>query len=109
KPLPLVLSLQALVKSLSPTFLQASFYTLKGLSKVSPSLLLSRNIVLASHLKPLEKKDKMGKRKNVLWNPCAVRAKAPQASDVEIPQVRDTLPVTLSTYQNYSRIIWGLF
>jgi len=64
--------------------------------------------VLASHLKPLEKKDKTGKRRNVLWNPCAAHAKAPQASDVEIPQVRETLAGTLSTSKNYSRIIWVL-
>ncbi|OPJ71635.1 hypothetical protein AV530_008430 [Patagioenas fasciata monilis] len=30
----------------------------------------------------------MGERRNMLWNPCAARSKAPQASDVEIPQDR---------------------
>ena len=65
--------------------------------------------MLASHLKPLEKKDKMGKRRNVLWNPCAAHAKALQASNVELPQVRETLSGTLSTSQNDSRIIWVLF
>uniref|UniRef100_A0A8D0H228 Coiled-coil domain containing 103 n=1 Tax=Sphenodon punctatus TaxID=8508 RepID=A0A8D0H228_SPHPU len=30
-----------------------------------------RDIVLASHLKPLERKDKMGQRKNLVWNSCA--------------------------------------
>lgn len=45
--------------------------------------------MLASHLKPLEKKDKMGQKRNVLWNPCAAHARAPQTCDVEIPQVRD--------------------
>ncbi|KAM6312135.1 dynein axonemal assembly factor 19 [Podargus strigoides] len=53
-----------------------------------------RNIVLASHLKPLEKKDKMGNRRNVLWNPCAAHAKAPQASSMEIPQELLQLPGT---------------
>uniref|UniRef100_A0A8D0ERL9 Dynein attachment factor N-terminal domain-containing protein n=1 Tax=Strix occidentalis caurina TaxID=311401 RepID=A0A8D0ERL9_STROC len=59
---------------------------LRAVRQRVPSYEEFRNIVLASHLKPLEKKDKMGKRKNVLWNPCAVHAKAPQASDVEMPQ-----------------------
>lgn len=65
--------------------------------------------MLASHLKPLEKKDKMDKRRNVLWNPCAAQIKAPQASDVEIPQVREMLSRNLSTSKNYSRIICVLF
>lgn len=63
--------------------------------------------MLASHLKPLEKKDKMGQRKNVLWNPCAAHAKAPQASDVEIPQVREMLSRPLSTSKLYSKIFLG--
>ncbi|XP_009581145.1 PREDICTED: coiled-coil domain-containing protein 103, partial [Fulmarus glacialis] len=64
------------------------------------------NIVLASHLKPLEKKDKMGKRRNVLWNPCAAHAKAPQASDVEIPQELDQLPRTSAEfYRDWRRCL----
>ncbi|KFQ07059.1 Coiled-coil domain-containing protein 103, partial [Leptosomus discolor] len=65
-----------------------------------------RNIVLASHLKPLEKKDKMGKRRNVLWNPCAAHAKAPPASDVEIPQELDRLPRTSAEfYRDWRRCL----
>ncbi|NXA19331.1 CC103 protein, partial [Ibidorhyncha struthersii] len=65
-----------------------------------------RNIVLASHLKPLEKKDKMGKRRNVLWNPCAAHVKAPQASDVEIPQELDQLPGTSAEfYRDWRRCL----
>ncbi|NXC74715.1 CC103 protein, partial [Anhinga anhinga] len=65
-----------------------------------------RNIVLASHLKPLEKKDKMGKRRNVLWNPWAAHAKAPQASDVEIPQELDQLPGTSAEfYRDWRRCL----
>ncbi|NWR80326.1 CC103 protein, partial [Centropus unirufus] len=64
-----------------------------------------RNIVLASHLKPLEKKDKMGKR-NILWNPCAVHAKTPQASDVEVPQELDRLPRTSAEfYRDWRRCL----
>uniref|UniRef100_A0A8B9UEC2 Dynein attachment factor N-terminal domain-containing protein n=1 Tax=Anas zonorhyncha TaxID=75864 RepID=A0A8B9UEC2_9AVES len=44
-----------------------------------------RDIVLASHLKPLEKKDKMGNKRNVLWNPCAGHTRASKPV-VEIPQ-----------------------
>ncbi|NXJ84215.1 CC103 protein, partial [Trogon melanurus] len=65
-----------------------------------------RNIVLASHLKPLEKKDKLGERRNVLWNPCAAHAKAPQPSDVEIPQELDQLPGTSAEfYRDWRRCL----
>ncbi|KFP54106.1 Coiled-coil domain-containing protein 103, partial [Cathartes aura] len=65
-----------------------------------------RNIVLASHLKPLEKKDKMGKRRNVLWNPCAAHAKALQASNVELPQELDQLPRTSAEfYRDWRRCL----
>ncbi|NXW87721.1 CC103 protein, partial [Alopecoenas beccarii] len=71
-----------------------------------PSYQDFRNIVLASHLKPLEKKDKMGERRNVLWNPCAARGKAPQASDVEIPQELDQLPRTSAEfYRDWRRCL----
>ncbi|XP_009863295.1 PREDICTED: coiled-coil domain-containing protein 103, partial [Apaloderma vittatum] len=64
------------------------------------------NIVLASHLKPLEKKDKLGERRNVLWNPCAAHAKTPQASDVEIPQELDQLPGTSAEfYRDWRRCL----
>ncbi|KFZ67991.1 Coiled-coil domain-containing protein 103, partial [Podiceps cristatus] len=65
-----------------------------------------RDIVLASHLKPLEKKDKMDKRRNVLWNPCAAHTKAPQTSDVEIPQELDQLPGTSAEfYRDWRRCL----
>lgn len=50
-----------------------------------------REIVLASHLKPLEKKDRLGQRRNVLWNPCAAPAETAPTHAVEIPQVREKL------------------
>ncbi|XP_068023235.1 coiled-coil domain-containing protein 103 [Melanerpes formicivorus] len=53
-----------------------------------------RNIVLASHLKPLQKKDKVERRRQVLWNPCTSQAKAPQGSQVEMPQELAELPGT---------------
>ncbi|XP_008945549.1 PREDICTED: coiled-coil domain-containing protein 103, partial [Merops nubicus] len=56
------------------------------------------DIVLASHLKPLEKKDKLGERRSVLWNPCAVPARALPAGDVEIPQELDQLPRTSAEF-----------
>uniref|UniRef100_A0A8C3GU67 Uncharacterized protein n=1 Tax=Corvus moneduloides TaxID=1196302 RepID=A0A8C3GU67_CORMO len=40
------------------------------LPRVRPVPVPCREIVLASHLKPLEKKDRLGQRRNVLWNPC---------------------------------------
>ncbi|KFO80886.1 Coiled-coil domain-containing protein 103, partial [Cuculus canorus] len=64
-----------------------------------------RNIVLASHLKPLEKKDKMGKR-NILWNPYAAHAKTPQGSDMEILQELDQLPRTSAEfYRDWRRCL----
>ncbi|XP_071674181.1 dynein axonemal assembly factor 19 isoform X1 [Patagioenas fasciata] len=79
---------------------------LRALHQRVPSYQDFRNIVLASHLKPLEKKDKMGERRNVLWNPCAARSKAPQASDVEIPQELDQLPRTSAEfYRDWRRCL----
>ncbi|NXH50311.1 CC103 protein, partial [Dicaeum eximium] len=57
-----------------------------------------REIVLASHLKPLEKKDRLGQRRNVLWNPCAALAKAAPAHAVEIPQELHQLPRTAAEF-----------
>ncbi|NXG81756.1 CC103 protein, partial [Stercorarius parasiticus] len=79
---------------------------LRALRQRVPSYQEFRNIVLASHLKPLEKKDKMGMRRNVVWNPCAAHAKAPQASDVEIPQEMDQLPGTSAEfYRDWRRCL----
>ncbi|NXE28068.1 CC103 protein, partial [Ardeotis kori] len=79
---------------------------LRAVRQRVPSYEEFRNIVLASHLKPLEKKDKMGKGRNVLWNPCAAHAKAPQASDVEIPQELDQLPRTSAEfYRDWRRCL----
>ncbi|GAB0199336.1 coiled-coil domain-containing protein 103 [Grus japonensis] len=71
---------------------------LRAVRQRVPSYEEFRNIVLASHLKPLEKKDKMGNRRSVLWNPCAAHAKAPQTSNVEIPQELDKLPRTSAEF-----------
>ncbi|NWW98649.1 CC103 protein, partial [Caloenas nicobarica] len=79
---------------------------LRALRQRVPSYQDFRNIVLASHLKPLEKKDKMGERRNVLWNPCAAHGKAPQASDVEIPQELGQLPRTSAEfYRDWRRCL----
>ncbi|KAL2295171.1 hypothetical protein Nmel_018328 [Mimus melanotis] len=63
---------------------------LRALRQGVPDYDQFREIVLASHLKPLEKKDRLGQRRNVLWNPCAAPAKAAPAHTGEIPQVRET-------------------
>ncbi|NXE98746.1 CC103 protein, partial [Menura novaehollandiae] len=57
-----------------------------------------RNIVLASHLKPLEKRDRLGQRRNVLWNPCAAPVEASPTRTVEIPQELDQLPGTAAEF-----------
>lgn len=71
--------------------------------------------MLASHLRPLEKKDKMGNKRNVLWNPCVGHTSGQKATEVEIPQVREmpqvreVLSGALPTPKYYCRIIWVLF
>ncbi|XP_074834879.1 dynein axonemal assembly factor 19 isoform X2 [Carettochelys insculpta] len=62
-----------------------------------------RDIVLASHLKPLEKKDKMGKKKNLLWNSCATRAKCKQGGEMELAQGWYGLPETSADFYRYWR------
>ncbi|NXG10393.1 CC103 protein, partial [Sakesphorus luctuosus] len=57
-----------------------------------------RNIVLASHLKPLEKKDRLGQCRNVLWNPRAAPAEAAPTHAEEIPQELDQLPGTAAEF-----------
>ncbi|XP_072212725.1 dynein axonemal assembly factor 19 [Excalfactoria chinensis] len=57
-----------------------------------------RDIVLASHLRPLEKKDKMGNKRNVLWNPCAGHTRDQQATEVEITQELEQLPRTSAEF-----------
>ncbi|NXA12178.1 CC103 protein, partial [Sapayoa aenigma] len=71
---------------------------LRALRQRVPGYREFRNIVLASHLKPLEKKDRLGERRNVLWNPCAAPAEAPAACTQEIPQERDQLPGTAAEF-----------
>uniref|UniRef100_A0A8C5R9A2 Coiled-coil domain containing 103 n=1 Tax=Laticauda laticaudata TaxID=8630 RepID=A0A8C5R9A2_LATLA len=57
-----------------------------------------RDIVLASHLKPLEKKDKMGSGRNVLWNSSAVKVKHKQESKIDLPQELEHLPETSAEF-----------
>ncbi|XP_031456729.1 coiled-coil domain-containing protein 103 [Phasianus colchicus] len=65
-----------------------------------------RDIVLASHLRPLEKKDKMGNKRNVLWNPCAGHSRGQQAAEVEIPQELEQLPGTSAEfYRDWRRCL----
>ncbi|XP_027764974.1 coiled-coil domain-containing protein 103 [Empidonax traillii] len=71
---------------------------LRALHQRVPDYRDFRNIVLASHLKPLEKKDRLGQRRNVLWNPCAAPAKALPAHTEEIPQELAQLPGTAAEF-----------
>ncbi|XP_053217948.1 coiled-coil domain-containing protein 103 [Podarcis raffonei] len=57
-----------------------------------------RDIVLASHLRPLEKKDKVGKKRNVLWNSHAVKANLKQESEVQLSQELEQLPKTSAEF-----------
>ncbi|NXC88720.1 CC103 protein, partial [Cercotrichas coryphoeus] len=71
---------------------------LRALRQGVPDYGQFREIVLASHLKPLEKKDRLGQRRNVLWNPCAAPAEAAPTRTVEIPQELDQLPRTAAEF-----------
>ncbi|NXD29697.1 CC103 protein, partial [Spelaeornis formosus] len=71
---------------------------LRALRQGVPDYGQFREIVLASHLKPLEKKDRLGQRRNVLWNPCATPAQPTLTQAVEIPQVLDQLPGTAAEF-----------
>ncbi|NXU45676.1 CC103 protein, partial [Drymodes brunneopygia] len=71
---------------------------LRALRQGVPDYGQFREIVLASHLKPLEKKDRLGQRRNVLWNPCAAPAQAAPARAEEIPQELDQLPKTAAEF-----------
>ncbi|XP_077169255.1 dynein axonemal assembly factor 19 [Paroedura picta] len=57
-----------------------------------------RDIVLASHLKPLEKKDKIGNTTKVLWNCCARKGSHPQESGMPLLQELQKLPETSSEF-----------
>ncbi|KAH0626952.1 hypothetical protein JD844_002270 [Phrynosoma platyrhinos] len=57
-----------------------------------------RDIVRASHLKPLEKMDKMGSKRSLLWNSCALKSNCKQESDVELPQELEQLPATSAEF-----------
>nr|XP_056719856.1 coiled-coil domain-containing protein 103 [Euleptes europaea] len=63
-----------------------------------------RDIVLASHLKPLEKRDRIGNKAKVPWNSCVRKASHKQESKVELPQELQHLPETSSEfYRNWRR------
>ncbi|KAL8175684.1 UNVERIFIED_CONTAM: hypothetical protein K2H54_004429 [Gekko kuhli] len=65
-----------------------------------------RDIVLASHLKPLEKRDKTGNKTKVSWNSCARKASHTQESRGELPQELQQLPGTSSEfYRDWRRCL----
>ncbi|KAM8795394.1 dynein axonemal assembly factor 19 [Eudromia elegans] len=65
-----------------------------------------RDIVLASHLKPLERKDKRAKKGSVLWNPCVSHAKGADTSSVEVAQELHQLPGTSAEfYRDWRRCL----
>ncbi|NWI95436.1 CC103 protein, partial [Pitta sordida] len=79
---------------------------LRALRQRVPGYREFRDIVLASHLKPLEKKDRLGERRNVLWNPCAAPARAAPPCPEEIPQELAHLPGTaLELHRDWRRCL----
>ncbi|XP_029428775.1 coiled-coil domain-containing protein 103 [Rhinatrema bivittatum] len=57
-----------------------------------------RDIVLASHLKPLERKDKLGEKRNQPWNSCATPVNCQQDSSLEIVQGSSGEPKTSAEF-----------
>ncbi|NXP25238.1 CC103 protein, partial [Scytalopus superciliaris] len=81
---------------------------LRALRQRVPDYRDFRNIVLASHLKPLERKDRLGPRRNVLWNPCAAPASASPARAEEIPQELAQPPGTaMEFHRDWRRCLKG--
>uniref|UniRef100_A0A8C6QHZ6 Coiled-coil domain containing 103 n=1 Tax=Nannospalax galili TaxID=1026970 RepID=A0A8C6QHZ6_NANGA len=60
---------------------------LRAVEQRVPSYEEFRGIVLASHLKPLEKKDKLGGKRTVLWNCHTTRERTFQDVATEISQL----------------------
>ncbi|XP_009073608.1 PREDICTED: coiled-coil domain-containing protein 103, partial [Acanthisitta chloris] len=64
------------------------------------------DIVLAAHLKPLEQRDRLCPRRNVLWNPHAAAAQAPPALAPELPVELDRRPRTSAEFhRNWRRCL----
>ncbi|XP_030077757.1 dynein axonemal assembly factor 19 [Microcaecilia unicolor] len=57
-----------------------------------------RDIVLASHLKPLEKKDKLGGKRNQPWNSCITSDNYQQDTSLEIAQGSSRKPETSAEF-----------
>ncbi|NWX91330.1 CC103 protein, partial [Nothoprocta pentlandii] len=65
-----------------------------------------RDIVLASHLKPLERKDKAARKGKELWNPCARPAQGGQDSSEDMAQELHQLPGTSAEfYRDWRRCL----
>uniref|UniRef100_A0A8C2L699 Coiled-coil domain containing 103 n=1 Tax=Cricetulus griseus TaxID=10029 RepID=A0A8C2L699_CRIGR len=61
---------------------------LRAVEQRVPSYEEFRGIVLASHLKPLEQKDKMGGKRSVPWNSHTTRERTFEDVATEIPQLQ---------------------
>ncbi|KAF7236575.1 hypothetical protein EYD10_16703 [Varanus komodoensis] len=57
-----------------------------------------RDIVLASHLRPLEKRDKVREKRNVSWNTCTTKADCKLETEVQLSPDLDLLPKTSSEF-----------
>uniref|UniRef100_A0A8C9EMS4 Coiled-coil domain containing 103 n=1 Tax=Pavo cristatus TaxID=9049 RepID=A0A8C9EMS4_PAVCR len=64
-----------------------------------------RDIVLASHLRPLEKKDKMGNKRNVLWNPCAGHTRGQQATEPSESPLEQLPRTSAEFYRDWRRCL----
>ncbi|XP_060637185.2 coiled-coil domain-containing protein 103 isoform X1 [Anolis sagrei] len=57
-----------------------------------------RDIVRASHLKPLDKGDKMRSKRSMLWNSCAFKSNCKEESGIELSQELEQLPETSAEF-----------
>lgn len=76
---------------------------MKTLQRVKPNLFFAhRGIVLASHLKPLERKDKMGGKRSVPWNCHTIHGRTFPEVTTEISQVGQSSPPTVPPTLGFS-------
>ncbi|NP_082768.1 coiled-coil domain-containing protein 103 isoform 1 [Mus musculus] len=106
-----VINFKALEKELQAALAADEKYKRENAAKLRaveqrvPSYEEFRGIVLASHLKPLEQKDKMGGKRFVPWNCHTTRERTSQDVVTEIPQEKSPFQPTTSAefYRDWRR------
>ncbi|GAB1296914.1 Coiled-coil domain-containing protein 103 [Apodemus speciosus] len=106
-----VINFKALEKELQAALAADEKYKRENAAKLRaveqrvPSYEEFRGIVLASHLKPLEQKDKMGGKRSVPWNCYTTRERTSQDMVTEMPQEKSVFQPATSAefYRDWRR------